>query len=129
MAKQKLTESVVVHNNRKGTTTVPGLGLLRPGANIVTREAVERMKKLTTDEDGKSIMAPGLITVDERKAPSSDGREKEDAIALVADTFDLEALTKWREGEKRPAVQKAIDEQIASLIKEPPKGDEDGPQE
>ncbi len=124
MAKQ--TDEVVVHNNRKGTLTVPGLGTLRPGANKVTREAVQEMRKRTTGPEGKSTISPNLLTIDEDAPAGTEGRTAASAITLVKDTFNLELLNEWLNSEDRATVVRAINDQVELLTKEPDEEELDG---
>jgi hypothetical protein len=126
MAKQ--TDEVVVHVNRKGTLTVPGLGTLRPGANKVSREALELMKQKTTAPDGTSSIPGKVLSIDEDAPAGTVGRKADQAISLVKDTFDVELLGEWLEQDDRATVRKAINDQIELLLKEPEEdGEDDAP--
>ncbi len=130
MAKQKplASSEVIVRNHRKGTVRLPGIGTLKPGANIVAREAVELAKKLTTDAEGDSNIPAGVVTIEDGKPSTAPERTESEAIELVKDTFDLDMLRAWQADEKRPRVHKAISDQIDEMLKEPEgagEGDED----
>jgi hypothetical protein len=118
MAKSK-EEKVVVHNNRKGTLFVPGAGLLRPGANTISREALATMKQKTTAPDGTSSVPGNVLTIDEDAPAGTEGRAAASAISLVKDTFNLELLNEWLNTEDRATVVKAINDQVELLTKEP----------
>lgn len=121
MGKQKTQEpeAVVVYNDRKGTVTIPGVGMLMPGANVRTIVQIEEMEKKTTKQDGSSSIPPGTIRVEKRTAAGTLARDEKAAIALVAETFQVELLNGWLAEEKRQKVQKAIHDQIDALTKEP----------
>lgn len=121
MGKQKVQEpeSVVVYNDRKGTVTIPGVGMLVPGANVRTIVEIEEMEKKTTKEDGSSSIPPGTIRVEKRTAAGTLSRDDKAAIALVKETFQPDLLNRWLDEEKRPKVEKAIQAQLDELAKEP----------
>lgn len=126
MAKQKQQqEKTIVHNNRKGTLTLPGLGTLMPGANVCDTAAVELMKEKTTRQDGTSSIPGGAMTIDADEPVGTLGRNAQEAVALVKGTFDLALLTAWSDEDDRASVRKAINDQVEALTKEPEDDDDD----
>lgn len=118
-------ENVVVRNARKGAVMVPELGMLKPGANIVKRDALERAQKKTSgcdpetgDKNGDSSW-PSCVSVEDSAPTGPVGRTEPDAIKLVQDTFDLEILEQYQAEAKRPAVKRAITNQIKLMTEEP----------
>lgn len=77
------------------------------GANEVSDDDWEQCKKY---EIVQHLLGKGDL-VEQDSRPISKRPEKL-AIALVRGTYDADLLARWHEDDKRPAVQKAISDQI-----------------
>jgi hypothetical protein len=119
----KAGEMAVVLNPAARCVNIVGIGLMKPGRNLVQRSLVEspRAKKTlaqrTVKQLGIGVVAPG----------KPEKMAEEEAAKIVADTFVIEDLEAMLEQEKRESVRDAIKKQIA-LIRDvkKPEGDPSG---
>lgn len=123
MAAQKKSKGgqKVVLNPAARCVNIVGLGLMKPGRNLVDADLVdsERVRKTLAQPTVKQL---GIGVVD-MGAPEK--MAEQEAEKIVADTFVIEDLEAMLESEQRSGVRDAIKKQIA-LIKDvkKPEGDE-----
>lgn len=104
---------MLIHNKGNFIRHAAGVKVI-PGTNTLSDED---FAKFTAHQLMQKLIKSGEIVVPEGslKAKSLAGLSAEDAIELVEDTFSLEYLEKFKEGESRKTVLAAIEEQLKSL--------------
>ena len=101
---------MLIHNKGNFIRHAAGVKVI-PGANEINSKD---LKKFTCHPLIKPLIESGEIVLPE--SPNSlAGLSAEDAIELVKDTFSIEYLEKFKEGESRKTVLSAIDEQLKTL--------------
>jgi hypothetical protein len=117
-------QKIVIENTK---THVWGMEtfFLYPGQNIVLASEWEQAQKC---DDVLEMLERGDLVVTSEKGDAIESGKLDltpaKAIKMVSTTYDLALLVRWLATEKRPAVSKAIAEQIGKIrTTEKPKAD------
>ena len=104
---------MLIHNKGNFTRHAAGVKVI-PGANTLSED---EFVQFTSHPLMQKLIKSGEIVVPEGslKTKSLAGLNADDAIELVKDTFSVEYLEKFKEGESRKTVLSAIEEQLKSL--------------
>lgn len=108
---KQMPEEVVIRLERAGTLTIPILGQLKPGVNIVKSSIYQAAR----DSLGEERWTKLPLSVDLAAPTGTAGRSTNDAKDLVNDTLDVGILEGFLAGEGRDNVRASIHEQIDVL--------------
>jgi hypothetical protein len=128
MAKNVVEGHTIVVNSRKGCVFLPKVGMLKPGANVVETDLLKAARDKTkgNPKKGKKSSWPRCLTADVEAPVGTAGRSLLDAETLVKNTFDVEMLKAYSDGDNRPEIRDAIEKQIQIITQEPEDDEKDG---